>query len=88
MSGKSDMHSTHHSAMAHPGHMMHSGKGDSSQDAAVEDLNNKSYQAAQNGSAMAAGGSDKGSSGSMKSGGTGSMNDMSGGSMTGGSPSK
>jgi hypothetical protein len=82
-SAKEGSHATHRSAMAHPAHMMHSGKTDSSQDAAVEDLNNKSYQAAQNGAAMAAGGTDKASTGSMKSGGTGSMNDMSGGSMTG-----
>ena len=83
-SAKSDTHSTHRSAMAHPAHMMRSGKTDSSQDAAVEDLNNKSYQAAQNGAAMAAGGTGNGSTGMMKSGGgSGSMNDMSGGSMTG-----
>jgi hypothetical protein len=82
-SAKDSSHAMHRSAMAHPAHMMHSGKTDSSQDAAVEDLNNKSYQAAQNGAAMASGGPDKASTGMMKSGGSGSMNDMSGGSMTG-----
>jgi hypothetical protein len=83
-SAKDSSHSTHRSAMAHPSGTMHSSKTDSSQNAAVEDLNNKSYQAAQNGAAMATGGTGNASTGTMKSGGgSGSMNDMSGGSMTG-----
>jgi len=47
-SGMMNTHS-HHGAMAgHSGKMMH-GKGDSSQDAAVNQLNDQSYQAAQRG---------------------------------------
>jgi hypothetical protein len=82
-SAKEDMHSTHRSAMAHPAHMMHSGKTDTSQNAAVDSLNEKSYQAAQNGQPAGGGMNDNASTGTPKPGGTGSMNDMSGGSMTG-----
>jgi hypothetical protein len=82
-SAKDDMHSTHRSAMSHPAHMMHSGKTDSSQNAAVDSLNEKSYQAAQNGQAAGGGTGGNTSTGMAKPGGTGSMNDMSGGSMTG-----
>jgi len=82
-SAKDDMHSTHRSAMARPTHMMHSGKADTSQNAAVDSLNEKSFQAAQNGQAAGGGTDGKASTGMMEPGGTGSMNDMSGGSMTG-----
>jgi hypothetical protein len=65
---------SHHSAMAgHSSKMMH-GKSDSSQDAAVNQLNDQSYQAAQRGQAFGA--SNMGSAGMP----SGSMNGMSGGS--------
>ncbi len=75
-SGTMATHS-HHSAMAgHSGKMMH-GRSDASQDAAVNQLNDQSYQAAQRGQAFGA--SNMGSSG-MTSGG---MNGMSSGSGAG-----
>lgn len=89
-SGNSSMH---HSAMGtHSRHMMHSSRTDTSQDSAVDQLNDQSLRAARQGQAFnATGGSDmqSGASGSMNdtSGSmgrsSGSMNDMSGGSMSG-----
>jgi hypothetical protein len=60
--------------MGHTGKMMH-GKADTSQDAAVNQLNDQSYQAAQRGQAFGA--SNMGSSG-MTSGGTNGMSSGSG----------
>jgi hypothetical protein len=72
-SGTMSTHS-HRSAMAgHSTKMMH-GKSDSSQDAAVNQLNDQSYQAAQRGQAF---GTSNMGSGGMTSG---SMNGMPGGS--------
>jgi len=79
---KDTMHPMHHSAMNHSGHMMHAGKAGASHESTTDSLNDKSYQAAQNGQPASVG-TDKSSTGMMKSGGSGSMNDMSGGSMTG-----
>jgi len=83
-----DNQSTHRSAMQHPMRGMH-GKSEMSQDAAVDQLNDQSLQAARSGQAF--NGSSSGgmsSPGAMSnpgasSGGSGSMNDMSGGSMSG-----
>jgi len=72
-SGAMSTHAHHSAMMGHTGKMMH-GKGDASQDAAVNQLNDQSYQAAQRGQAF--GTSNMGSSG-MNSGG---MNGMSSGS--------
>ena len=78
--------STHHATMGHSSGMMRS-RGDSSQNAAVDQLNEQSYQAAQRGEAF----NGSGSSGSsyMGSGnmGSGSMNSgsMNSGSMNSGS---
>ena len=77
-------HATHRSAMMHSGERMH---GRSSQSAAVDQLNDQSYQAARNGQAFNGTNATDGSS-TMPQGGSGSMNDMSGGSMSGGSNSK
>ena len=78
----------HRSMMAHPmgGHTMgmKHGQTDSSQDDAVNNLNDQSYQAAQKGQAFGSGASDSGSGGMTKPGGSGRMNGMSGGSMSGG----
>ena len=76
-------HATHHSARAHRTGAMHSGKTDSSQNAAVDRLNEQSYQAAQKGEAFGGGGSDQGSAGMTKPGGSGDMNGMPGGSTPG-----
>jgi hypothetical protein len=78
-----DSHSTHRSAMAHPTGMMRSRKTDESQNAAIDNLNDQSYQSAQKGEAFAGRGADKASGDMAKPSGSGSMNDMSGGSMTG-----
>jgi hypothetical protein len=64
---------------SHSTGMMH-GRTDGSQDAAVDQLNEQSYQAAQNGQAFSA----STSSGTMAPGGSGGMRGMSGG--TSGSP--
>ncbi len=73
-SGTSGTMNTHSSHMAaHSSKMMH-GKSDASQDAAVNQLNDQSYQAAQRGQAFGA--SNMGSAGMP----SGSMNGMSGGS--------
>jgi hypothetical protein len=69
-------HSMHHSAMS--GHSMMHGRNDSSQNSAVDQLNDKSYQAAQRGQSFSA--TDSGSSGAMSPAPTGGMNHMSGGS--------
>ena len=52
------------------------GRTDTSQNAAVDQLNEQSYQAAQNGQAFSA--TDNGSSGTMPPSGSGRMNGMSG----------
>jgi hypothetical protein len=74
-----DNHSTHRTAMAHTPGAMH-GRSDASQDAAVDQLNEQSFQAARSGQAYNGGGSG----GMTAPGGSGSMNDMHGGSMPGG----
>ena len=79
-----ESHSTHHSTKAHRSGTMHSAKSAASQDAAVDRLNEQSYQAAQKGEAFNGGGSDKDSGGMTYPGGSGSMNDMPGGAMPGG----
>jgi hypothetical protein len=77
--------STHHAMGRRSSGSMHARR-DTSQNSAVDQLNEQSYQAAQRGQAFSA--SDSGSSGNMSSGGSsgmrgsGSMNDMSGGSMS------
>jgi hypothetical protein len=63
-----------HSHHSHMGKMMH-GKGDASQDAAVNQLNDQSYQAAQRGQAF---GASSMGSGGMTSGGTNGMSTGSG----------
>jgi hypothetical protein len=73
--GGMDSHSTHRSAMS--GHSGMHARNDSSQNAAVDQLNDQSFQAAQRGQSFS--GSDSGSSGVM-SPASGSMNGMSGGS--------
>lgn len=78
-----ESHSTHHSTKAHRSGTMHSAKSAASQDAAVDRLNEQSYQAAQKGEAFGGGGSDQGSSGMTKPGGSGDMNTMPGGSTSG-----
>jgi hypothetical protein len=91
-----DSHVTHRSAMAHHTGMMHS-RTDRSQDAAVDQLNEQSYQAAQRGQMFGAD-SGSGSMGSPSMSGPGSMGssgasgpgtlgsgDTSGGSMPAGS---
>lgn len=77
--------SMRHSKMHRSG-AMHANKGDRSQDAAVDDLNDRSYQAAHSGQAFNGGGmsSDTGARPMGQPNGSGSMNDMSGGSMSGG----
>jgi hypothetical protein len=67
-------HSMHHSAMSGPS-SMHA-RNDRSQNSAVDQLNDQSYQAAQRGQSFSA--ADSGSSGSMSPAPSGSMNDMSG----------
>jgi hypothetical protein len=79
-----DSHATHRSARGHRSGAMHSGKSATSQDAAVDRLNEQSYQAAQKGEAFGGGGSDQGSSGMTKPSGSGNMGDMPGGPMPGG----
>lgn len=87
---------THRSAMGtHSRHTMSSSRTDTSQNAAIDQLNDESLRAARQGQAFNAtgGGMQGGSSGTMSgtSGSmnspSGSMNDMSGGSMSGGSMS-
>jgi hypothetical protein len=77
--------STHRSAMmGHSDHMMH-GRTDTSQDAAVDQLNDQSYRAAQQGQAFSA--SNTGTGGMTAPGGSSRMNGMSSGSMgTGSAP--
>ncbi len=81
-----DKPARHRVAMAHQTGAMH-GRTDSSQNAAVDTLNDQSYQAAQKGEALGGRGSDKGSSdmtkpgGTMKPGGSTSMKDRPGRSM-------
>jgi hypothetical protein len=71
-------HSTHHAAMmGHSGGGMHA-RTDSSQNSAVDQLNDQSFQAAQRGQSFSS--SDTGTSGSMMPAGSGSMGGMSGGS--------
>jgi hypothetical protein len=67
-SGEMNSQSTHRSAMVGHSGMMR-GKSDASQDAAVDQLNDRSYRAAQQGQAF---GSNTGSSGSMAPAGSGS----------------
>lgn len=78
---------THRTAMTHHNRAMRSAKTDTSQDSTVDQLNEKSYSAAENGQAFAANGSDKASTGMTKSSGSGSMNKsgsgMSGSGMSG-----
>jgi hypothetical protein len=74
--------SMHRSAMnGHQMGAMH-GRSDTSQNAAVDQLNDQSYQAAQSGQAFSA--ADNSSSGAMAPGGSGRMNGMSSG--TAGAP--
>lgn len=68
-----DSHSTHRAAMGHMHGMMH-GRNDRSQDAAVDQLNEQSYQAAQNGQAF----NGSTMSGSTAPAGSGGMKGMSG----------
>lgn len=90
--------SMHHSGMMeHSRHAMRAGRNDTSQDAAVDELNERSYRAAQKGETFNAANSGGGagmsneSPGSgmsghgMSGGSSGGMNDMSGGSMSHGS---
>jgi hypothetical protein len=70
-SATGDSHVTHRSAMAHPTGMVHS-RTDRSQDAAVDHLNDQSYQAAQRGQMFGAD-SGSGSMGSSAPSGPGSM---------------
>jgi hypothetical protein len=89
-----DMDTSGHSGThrsAHSRQMMHSSRTDTSQNAAVDQLNDQSLRAARQGQAFNAtgGGMQGGGSGTMNdtsgsmSGSSGSMNDMSGGSMSG-----
>jgi len=77
-------HSTHHAAMS--GRSGMHARADNSQNAAVDQLNEQSYQAAQRGQSFsgtdtgASGTMAPGSSGTMTPGSSGSMSDMSGGS--------
>ena len=75
-------HRMHHAEMGHTGRSMHS-RADTSQDSAVDQLNDQSLQAARSGQAYNGGGSSGGmmSPTGSQSGTSGSMNDMSGGSM-------
>jgi hypothetical protein len=70
-------HPMHHSAMGHSTGAMH-GRSDSSQDAAVDRLNEQSYQAAQQGQSF---GADAGPGPMSTPGGSSGMNGMSGRSM-------
>jgi hypothetical protein len=79
-SASAESHSTHRSAMGHPTGSMH-GRSDRSQDAAVDRLNDQSYQAAQQGQSFGSGGSDAGPGAMSSPSGSGSTNGMSGGSM-------
>jgi hypothetical protein len=81
-----ESHATHHSARAHRPGAMQSGKSTASQDAAVDRLNEQSYQAAQKGESFTGGGSDQGSPGATNPSGSGSMNTMPGGPPPGGGP--
>jgi hypothetical protein len=75
----SESHSTHRSAMAHANRAMR-GQTDSSQDAAVNHLNDQSYQAAEKGQAFSANGSDTTPAAAMPPSGPASTNGTSGGS--------
>ncbi|MDB5400193.1 MAG: hypothetical protein JWQ55_2211 [Rhodopila sp.] len=77
-----ESHSTHRSAMAHPSRAMR-GRSDTSQDAAVDRLNEQSYQSAQQGQPFSAGGSDSSPNGMATQGGR-STSGSSGGAMPGG----
>lgn len=72
-------HMTHRSAMTHTGSELRRGAG---QSAAVDQLNEQSYQAARNGQGF----NGTNATGTMAPSGSGSMNDTSGGSMSGSSP--
>jgi hypothetical protein len=76
-------HAKHHSARAHKGGAMHAGKGNASQDAAVDQLNDQSYAAAQKGQSFSGGGSDQGMGG-QGMGGQGMGGQSSGGPGSGG----
>ncbi|HEY1410496.1 MAG TPA: hypothetical protein VGF36_00065 [Rhodopila sp.] len=74
---------SHRMAMSHRDRAMHSSsKTDTSQDSTIDQLNNQSYQAAQQGQTFAGNGSGNmsggASTGMSKSGGSGSMANMSG----------
>jgi hypothetical protein len=74
---------SHRMAMTHRDRAMHSSsKTDTSQDSTIDQLNNQSYQAAQQGQTFAGNGSGNmsggASSGMSNSGGSGSMSNMSG----------
>jgi hypothetical protein len=84
-SASAESHSTHRSAMAHPTGSMR-GRSDRSQDAAVDRLNEQSYQAAQQGQSFGSGSSDAGPGAMSSPGGSGSMKGMSGGSMPSNGP--
>ena len=84
MNHASDMHagngSTDQSSMNmhKPMHTARNGRTDSSQDAAVDQLNDQSYQAAQQGRAFTVGaGGDNGSAAATNSSGSSSMNSAS-----------
>jgi hypothetical protein len=70
-------HATHHAMMGHSTGGMHA-RTDGSQNSAVDQLNDQSFQAAQRGQSFSS--SDTGAPGTMTPAGSGSLNDMSGGS--------
>jgi hypothetical protein len=75
---------SHRMAMSHRDRAMHSSsKTDTSQDSTIDQLNNQSYQAAQQGQTFTGNGSGNmsggASAGMSQSGGSGSMSNMSGG---------
>lgn len=81
-SAASTAHSRHMSMPRHhSAGMMHRGKGDTSQDAAVDQLNQQSYQAAQQGHSFSGTGSTGGATAAPSGAG---MRDMNGGSTSGG----
>jgi len=78
----SESHSTHRSAMAHADRAMR-GKSDTSQDAAVNRLNNQSYQAAEKGQPFSANDSNTTPAAATPPSGAARTNGMSGGSTPG-----
>jgi hypothetical protein len=78
-----DDHSTHRSAMSHPSGAMHAGRGDSSEAAAVDRLNDRSYQAARQGQGSNASAPESGPGMMAQPKPSGGMNGMSRGSMSG-----